>query len=115
MGLRKRSAVLAASAAAAALAITGCSSGGSSSSAAGGGSASSSASSAPSTLTVWRMGASVPEQVTWMNGVVDQVHQQSDIFQRGSGHNAMTQVKDMAGPAARLFQHPQGLARDGLG
>ena len=88
MGLRKRSAVLAASAAAAALAITGCSSSGSSSSssATGGSSSSASTSSAPSTLTVWRMGASVPEQVTWMNGVVDQFHTQFPQF-------AKTQVK----------------------
>jgi len=88
VGLRKRSAVLAASAAAAALAITGCSSSGSSSSssATGGSSSSASTSSAPSTLTVWRMGASVPEQVTWMNGVVDQFHTQFPQF-------AKTQVK----------------------
>ena len=29
----------------------------------------------PSKLVVWRMGASVPSQVTWMNGVVAQFHQ----------------------------------------
>jgi ABC-type glycerol-3-phosphate transport system substrate-binding protein len=40
-----------------------------------GSSASSSPSgSAPAKLTVWRMGASVPSQVTWMNGVVAQFH-----------------------------------------
>jgi ABC-type glycerol-3-phosphate transport system substrate-binding protein len=33
-----------------------------------------SAASAPAKLTVWRMGASVPSQVTWMNGVVAQFH-----------------------------------------
>src|SRR6516164_10010830 len=55
---------------AAALAIAGCSSSSSSSSAGG----SSSTSSAPAQLTVWRMGASVPSQVTWMNGVVAQFH-----------------------------------------
>ena len=36
-----------------------------------GGSASSSA---PAKLVVWRMGSSVPSQVTWMNGVVKQFH-----------------------------------------
>jgi ABC-type glycerol-3-phosphate transport system substrate-binding protein len=35
---------------------------------------SSSASAAPAKLVVWRMGASVPSQVTWMNGVVAQFH-----------------------------------------
>jgi ABC-type glycerol-3-phosphate transport system substrate-binding protein len=30
----------------------------------------------PAKLTVWRMGSSVPSQVTWMNGVVSQFHQQ---------------------------------------
>ena len=37
---------------------------------------SSSASSAPAKLVVWRMGGSVPSQVTWMNGVVSQFHAQ---------------------------------------
>ena len=36
---------------------------------------SSSGSAVPSKLVVWRMGASVPSQVTWMNGVVAQFHQ----------------------------------------
>jgi N,N'-diacetylchitobiose transport system substrate-binding protein len=84
VGLRKRSAALGAvaSAAVAALAIAGCSSGSSSSSAATGGTASSTSgstsgsASAPSTLTVWRMGGSVASQVTWMNGVETQFHQQ---------------------------------------
>jgi len=83
VGLRKRSAALGAvaGAAAAALAIAGCSSGSSSSAPAATGSTASSASgsaaaSAPSTLTVWRMGGSVDSQVSWMNGVVDQFHQQ---------------------------------------
>ncbi|HXP18958.1 MAG TPA: extracellular solute-binding protein [Streptosporangiaceae bacterium] len=40
----------------------------------GSGSSSSSASAAPAKLVVWRMGASVPSQVTWMNGVVGQFH-----------------------------------------
>jgi ABC-type glycerol-3-phosphate transport system substrate-binding protein len=99
VGLRKRSAALGAAAgvAAAALAIAGCSSSGSSSTSATGGasssastsassSTSSSASSAPSTLTVWRMGASVPAQVTWMNGVVAQFHKDFPQY-------ANTQVK----------------------
>ena len=83
MGLRKRSAVLGAAAgvAAAALAIAGCSSGGSSSAG-----ASSSTASAPKTLTVWRMGGSVPSQVTWMNGVVAQFHKEYPQY-------ASTQVK----------------------
>ena len=77
MGLRKRSAALTAVAgvAAAALAITGCSSSGSSTTSSGSGS-STGTSSAPSTLTVWRMGGSVPSQVTWMNGVVSEFHQE---------------------------------------
>ena len=64
MGLRKRSAALGAvaGAAAAALAIAGCSSGSSSSSSAATG------------------GGSVDSQVTWMNGVVDQFHQQFPQF-----------------------------------
>jgi ABC-type glycerol-3-phosphate transport system substrate-binding protein len=53
----------------AAIAVAGCASGSSSSPGSG-----SSASSAPSELTVWRMGASVPSEVTWMNGVVAQFH-----------------------------------------
>ena len=59
----------AAACAAAALAAAGCSSATSSGS---GGTTSSSA--APSQLTVWRMGSSVPSQVTWMNGVVAEFH-----------------------------------------
>jgi ABC-type glycerol-3-phosphate transport system substrate-binding protein len=35
---------------------------------------SSSGTPAPAKLTVWRMGGSVPSQVTWMNGVVTQFH-----------------------------------------
>jgi N,N'-diacetylchitobiose transport system substrate-binding protein len=57
--------------AAVALTAAGCSSGSGSGS---GGSTSGSGSAAPSTLTVWRMGASVPSQVKWMNGVVSQFH-----------------------------------------
>ena len=69
MGLRKTPAALVAFGTAAALAIAGCSS---SSSPAGG--STSSSSSAPAQLTVWRMGGSVPSEVTWMNGVVAQFH-----------------------------------------
>ncbi|HEX7160060.1 MAG TPA: extracellular solute-binding protein, partial [Trebonia sp.] len=85
MGLRKRSAALGAvaGAAAAALAIAGCSSGSSSSAANG---TSGNSSSAPSTLTVWRMGGSVPSQVTWMNNVVTQFHKKFPQY-------AKTQVK----------------------
>jgi ABC-type glycerol-3-phosphate transport system substrate-binding protein len=39
-----------------------------------GGSASGSGSAAPAKLTVWRMGSSVPSQVTWMKGVVAEFH-----------------------------------------
>jgi N,N'-diacetylchitobiose transport system substrate-binding protein len=69
VGLRKTPAALVAFGTAAALAIAGCSS--SSSSSAGG---SSSTSSAPAQLTVWRMGGSVPSEVSWMNNVVTQFH-----------------------------------------
>jgi ABC-type glycerol-3-phosphate transport system substrate-binding protein len=93
VGLRKRSAALGAvaGAAAAALAIAGCSSSSSSSatsSATGSATGSSTAgtSSAPSTLTVWRMGGSVPAQVTWMNGVVAEFHKEFPQY-------ANTQVK----------------------
>jgi ABC-type glycerol-3-phosphate transport system substrate-binding protein len=68
----------AAACAAAALAMAGCSSGSNSSSSAGaasGNTSSSSSSNAPGELTVWRMGASVPSEVTWMNGVISQFHQ----------------------------------------
>ncbi|HTU07306.1 MAG TPA: extracellular solute-binding protein, partial [Trebonia sp.] len=60
---------VAAACAAAALAIAGCGSASSS-----GGGTSSSGAAAPTQLTVWRMGASVPSEVTWMNGVVAQFH-----------------------------------------
>ncbi len=40
----------------------------------GSGSSSTSSSAAPAKLVVWRMGSSVPSQVTWMNGVVAQFH-----------------------------------------
>ena len=72
MGLRKSTVALAACGAAAALAMAGCGSSSSSST----GSTGSSSSSAPATLTVWRMGASVPAQVTWMTTVENQFHQQ---------------------------------------
>jgi ABC-type glycerol-3-phosphate transport system substrate-binding protein len=89
MGLRKRSAALGAvaGAAAAALAIAGCSSSSSSpatGSASGG--STTGTSSAPATLTVWRMGGSVPAQVSWMNGVVAEFHKEFPQY-------AKTQVK----------------------
>lgn len=85
MGLRKRSAALsaAAGAAVAALAIAGCGSGTSS---AASGAGAPGAGSAPATLTVWRMGASVPAQVTWMKGVVADFHKEFPQY-------AKTQVK----------------------
>src|ERR1700726_2214763 len=88
VGLRKRSAALGAvaGAAAAALAIAGCSSGSSSSAPSGTSGNTSSSSSAPSTLTVWRMGGSVPSQVTWMNGVAAEFHKDFPQY-------AKTQVK----------------------
>ena len=81
MGLRKTSAALAALGAAAALAIAGCGSSGSSSAG-----TNPATSAAPAQLTVWRMGASVPSEVTWMNGVVTQFHQDYPAY-------AKTQVK----------------------
>ena len=60
----------AATAAGAAIALAGAAAGCGSS----GGSANSPA--APAKLVVWRMGSSVPSQVTWMSGVVKQFHQQ---------------------------------------
>jgi ABC-type glycerol-3-phosphate transport system substrate-binding protein len=76
VGLRKTPAAIAALGAAAALAIAGCSSSGSSS----GASTGTAASSAPAQLTVWRMGASVPSEVTWMNGVVTQFHKEFPAY-----------------------------------
>ena len=73
MGLRKTPAALVAIAATAALAIAGCSS---SSSSSPGASTGSGSSNAPAALTVWRMGASVPAQVTWMTSVESQFHKQ---------------------------------------
>jgi ABC-type glycerol-3-phosphate transport system substrate-binding protein len=66
--LRQTPAAIVACGAAAALALAGCSSSSSSSA------SSTSSSSAPASLTVWRMGGSVPSQVTWMNDVVTQFH-----------------------------------------
>jgi ABC-type glycerol-3-phosphate transport system substrate-binding protein len=88
VGLRKRSAALGAvaGAAAAALAIAGCSSGSSSSAASGGSSGAAGSSAAPATLSVWRMGGSVPSQVTWMNNVVTEFHKEFPQY-------AKTQVK----------------------
>jgi ABC-type glycerol-3-phosphate transport system substrate-binding protein len=42
----------------------------------------SSAPAAPAKLTVWRMGASVPSQTTWMNGVVTQFHKQFPQYKK---------------------------------
>jgi ABC-type glycerol-3-phosphate transport system substrate-binding protein len=75
VGLRKTPAALVAVGAAAALAIAGCSSSSSSTpTSASKGSSSPSSSSAPAQLVVWRLGASVPAENTWMNGVVSQFH-----------------------------------------
>jgi ABC-type glycerol-3-phosphate transport system substrate-binding protein len=43
-------------------------------------SSSGSAAAAPKVLTVWRMGASVPSQVTWMNSVVAEFHKQFPAY-----------------------------------
>ena len=48
----------------------------------GSSSGSSAAAAAPAKLTVWRMGASVPSQVTWMNGIVKQFHKQFPQYSR---------------------------------
>jgi ABC-type glycerol-3-phosphate transport system substrate-binding protein len=87
VGLRKTRAELALVAAAslaALLAAGGCSS--SSTSSTSTSTSTSGSSSAPANLTVWRMGASVPSQVTWMNSVVTQFHQEFPQY-------AKTQVK----------------------
>jgi N,N'-diacetylchitobiose transport system substrate-binding protein len=60
--VRYKLSAVAAACAATVITLTGCASGGS-------GSSSSSSSAVPATLTVWRMGSSVPSEVTWMNGV----------------------------------------------
>jgi ABC-type glycerol-3-phosphate transport system substrate-binding protein len=65
--VRPKRTALAVAAATAILAAAGCSS--ATSSGSGNGSTS-----APSQLIVWRMGSSVPSQVTWMNNVVAQFH-----------------------------------------
>jgi ABC-type glycerol-3-phosphate transport system substrate-binding protein len=44
--------------------------------------ASSATAAAPAKLTVWRMGASVPSQVTWMNGIVTQFHKQFPQYKK---------------------------------
>jgi N,N'-diacetylchitobiose transport system substrate-binding protein len=74
MGLRRTPAAIAALGAAAALAIAGCSSSSSPSA------SSTSSSSAPASLTVWRMGGSVPSQITWMNNVTAQFHEQYPAY-----------------------------------
>src|SRR6266568_1876114 len=80
--LRKTPAAIAALGAAAALVIAGCSAGGSSTT------GSTSSSSAPTQLTVWRMGSSTPAQVSWMNGVVSQFHKDYPAYALSSGKNA---------------------------
>jgi N,N'-diacetylchitobiose transport system substrate-binding protein len=76
--VRHKITAAAAACAAAAIAITGCSTSSSGSTASSSGGSGSSA--APAQLTVWRMGASVPSEVTWMNGVVQQFHQQYPAY-----------------------------------
>ena len=80
--MRHKITAAAACAAVGALAIAGCSSSSSSSSSSSpaGNSNTSSSANAPSELTIWRMGASVPSQVTWMNGVVSQFHQEYPAY-----------------------------------
>jgi maltose-binding protein MalE len=73
VGLRKIPAAVVTLGAAAALTITGCSSSSSTPSSAGSSPASTS-SNAPAELTVWRLGASVPSEVTWMTGIISQFH-----------------------------------------
>jgi len=46
----------------------------------GSGSSSTSSSGAPAKLVVWRMGSSVPSQVTWMNGVLAQFHKKFPAY-----------------------------------
>ncbi|MFI5065481.1 MAG: extracellular solute-binding protein [Streptosporangiales bacterium] len=46
----------------------------------GSGSSSTSSSAAPAKLVVWRMGSSVPSQVTWMNGVLAQFHKKFPAY-----------------------------------
>ena len=41
---------------------------------------STSATAAPAKLVVWRMGSSVPSQVTWMNGVIGEFHKQFPAY-----------------------------------
>jgi ABC-type glycerol-3-phosphate transport system substrate-binding protein len=62
----------AAACAVAALAIAGCGSGTSPGTTTG--------AAVPGHLTVWRMGASVPSEVTWMNGVVSQFHKDYSAY-----------------------------------
>ena len=87
MRLRNTSAAIAALGAAAALAIAGCSSGGSSTT----GSTQSSA--APAQLTVWRMGSSTPQQVTWMNGIISQFHKHIAQRRHGLGYAQAKQAQ----------------------
>lgn len=69
--MRYKLTAAAAACAAAAIALSGCGSAGT-----GG----SSSSGVPGQLTVWRMGASVPSQVTWMSGVVADFHKEFPAY-----------------------------------
>jgi ABC-type glycerol-3-phosphate transport system substrate-binding protein len=62
--VRHKITAAAACAVACALVVAGC----------GGAASNSGTSAVPGQLTVWRMGASVPSEVTWMNGVVSEFH-----------------------------------------
>ena len=60
-------------------------------------------SSAPAKLVVWRMGGSVPSQVTWMNGVVAQFHKQVPPVQDHQGRRGLDPVGQ---PDHRLDERP---------
>lgn len=70
MNFTRSAAAVGAAVALAGAAVAGC----------GSGSSGGSGSAAPAKLVVWRMGASVPSQVTWMNGVVQQFHKQFPAY-----------------------------------
>jgi ABC-type glycerol-3-phosphate transport system substrate-binding protein len=73
--VRHKLTAVAACAVATALAIAGCSSAGSSGNSTG---------AVPKVLTVWRMGASVPTEVTWMNGVEAQFRKDYPAYAKTS-------------------------------
>jgi ABC-type glycerol-3-phosphate transport system substrate-binding protein len=75
VGLRKVPATLVTLGAAAALTLTACSSSSTTPASTGAGSKTPAASAnVPAELTVWRLGASVPSEVTWMTGITSQFH-----------------------------------------